>query len=246
MDEEDLEKLKQHMGEWARDKTGMFFLPSRDENGKWVAIDIGYMLPWTAWIETAKDMYKLEFGDAWQGTGFFSGPIDVLKGLESNQDPFTQQPIWSDLDPPQQRFEDILVFMASYMVPPFMNPRGRAGAITTGGGAAVKLLMSAGLKDGNIGEDGLPKYDISSSILAMFGVNTYTLNPGFQLARNLKWMTTDLDKTVARMIKMITDPGISEEKREQLIQEYLVFIQNKQAEIIEYVESTEGMSEKLQ
>ena len=246
VDEDDLKKLRQHMGEWARDRTGMFFLPSRNEDGKWVAVDIGYMLPWTAWIETARDMYKLEFGDAWQGTGFFSGPVDILKGLEANQDPFTQQPIWSDLDPPQQRYEDMLVFMASYMVPPFMNPRGRAGAITTGGGAAVKLLMAAGMKDGNIGEDGLPKYDISASILAMFGVNTYTLNPAFQLQRNLRWMTTDLNKTMSRMMKMITDPGISAEKREQLMQEYLVFIQNKQSDIMEYVESTRGMSEKLQ
>tara|TARA_Y100000310_G_scaffold263994_1_gene274499 strand:- start:346 stop:483 length:138 start_codon:yes stop_codon:yes gene_type:complete len=45
---------------------------------------------------------------------------------------------------------------------------------------------------------------------------------------------------------MITDPGISAEKREQLMQEYLVFIQNKQSDIMEYVESTRGMSEKLQ
>jgi hypothetical protein len=246
VDEEDVKKLRQHMGEWARDRSGIHFLPSKDENGKWVAIDIGYMLPWTAWYETAMDMYKMEFGDAWQGAGFFTGPVDILKGIESNVDPFTQQPIWNDLDPPQQRYEDIMIFMASYMVPPFMNPRGRAGGVTTGGGPAVKLLMAAGLKDGNIGEDGLPKYTIPSSIMAMFGLNTYTLDPSTQLGRNLKWMTTDLNKTKSRMLQLIQDPGISDDKRQQLIDEYVAHIQNKMMEVQEYVESVEGMSEKLQ
>jgi len=245
VDDDDVKKLKQHLGEWARDRSGIHFLPSKDENGKWVALDIGYMLPWTAWYETANDMYKMEFSDAWQGTGFFSGPVDILKGWESNVDPFTRQPIWNDLDPPQQQYQDILIFIASYMVPPFMNPRGRAGGVTTGGGPAVKLLMAAGLKDGNIGVDGLPKYTIASSIMAMFGFNTYTLDPSTQLARNLKWMTSDLNKTKARLLQLIKDPGISEDKRQQLIDEYIAHMQNKMTEIQEYVASVEGMSEKL-
>jgi hypothetical protein len=246
VDEEDVKKLKQHMGEWARDRSGIHFLPSKDENGKWVAIDIGYMLPWTAWYETARDMQKMEFGDAWQGAGFFTGPIDILKGFESNLDPFTRQPIWNDLDPPQQQYEDMLIFLASYMVPPFMNPRGRAGGVTTGGGPAVKLLMAAGLKDGNIGDDGLPKYTIPASIMSMFGLNTYTLDPSAQLGKNLKWMTSDLNRTKARMLQLIQDPGISDDKRQQLIDEYVAHIQNKMMEVQEYVESLEGMSEKLQ
>ena len=246
VDEEDVKKLRQHMGEWARDRSGIHFLPSKDENGKWVAIDIGYMLPWTAWYETARDMQKMEFGDAWQGAGFFTGPIDILKGFESNLDPFTRQTIWNELDPPQQQYEDMMIFLASYMVPPFMNPRGKAGGVTTGGGPAVKLLMAAGLKDGNIGDDGLPKYTIPASIMSMFGLNTYTLDPSTQLGQNLKWMTGDLNRTKARMLQLIRDPGISDDKRQQLIDEYVAHIQNKMMEVQEYVESIEGMSEKLQ
>jgi len=245
VDEEDLDKLKKHMGDWARDRGSIYFLPSRGDDGKWRAVDIGYMLPWTAWWETARDMYKTEFGEAWQETGLFSGPIDVLKGLESNVDPFTQQPIWNDLDPPQQQYFDIMQFMASYMVPPFMSPRNKAGAITTGGGPLIKIMMAAGLKEGNIGEDGLPKYDIPWSIMAMFGFNTYTMNPQQQLHQNLRWMTVDLQKTQRRMIQLMTEPGISDEKRKELAHEYVVHIQNKTAEIQEYVESVKGMSEKL-
>ena len=203
------------------------------------------MLPWTAWYEMARDMQQMEFGDAWRGAGFFTGPIDILKGFESNLDPFTQQPIWNELDPPQQQYQDMMIFLASYMVPPFMNPRGRAGGVTTGGGPAVKLLMAAGLKDGNIGEDGLPKYSIPSSILSMFGLNTYTLSPNLQLARNLEWMTRDLEKTETRMMQLVSEPGISDDKREQLAEEYVAYIQNKWGDIQEYVESLEGMSEKL-
>ena len=48
------------------------------------------------------------------------------------------------------------------------------------------------------------------------------------------------------MIQLIQDPGISDDKRQQLIDEYIAHIQNKMVEVQEYVESVEGMSEKLQ
>ena len=82
--------------------------------------------------------------------------------------------------------------------------------------------------------------------MAMFGLNTYTLDPSTQLGKNLKWMTTDLNRTKSRMMQLIRDPGISEDKRQQLIDEYIAHIQNKMVEVQEYVESVEGMSEKLQ
>jgi hypothetical protein len=58
-------------------------------------------------------------------------------------------------------------------------------------------------------------------------------------------MTTDLNKTKARLLQLIKDPGISEDKRQQLIDEYIAHMQNKMTEIQEYVASVEGMSEKL-
>ena len=59
-------------------------------------------------------------------------------------------------------------------------------------------------------------------------------------------MTGDLNRTKARMLQLIQDPGISDNKRQQLIDEYVAHIQNKMMEVQEYVESLEGMSEKLQ
>ena len=245
VDEEDVKMLKKHMGDWARDRGSIYFFPGRDENGKWKAIDVGYFFPWTAWFEASKDMMKGEFGDAWQDTGLFSGPVDVLKGLESNVDPFTQQPIWNESDPPQQQYQDILIWMSSYMVPPFMSPRNKAGAVTNAGGPAVKLLMATGLKEGNIGRDGLPKYDVPFSILSFFGFNTYTLDPQWQLAQNVKWMTKDRDKIQQRMLQLLRDPSLSQEKREELAYEYVEYIQNKSIEIRDYVDSVKGIDKRL-
>ena len=47
------------------------------------------------------------------------------------------------------------------------------------------------------------------------------------------------------MIQLMTEPGVSDEKRKELAHEYITHIQNKTAEIQEYVESVKGMSEKL-
>lgn len=245
VDDEDLDMLKKHMGEWARDRGSIYFFPGRGEDGRWRAIDVGYFFPWTAWFEASKDMMKGEFGDAWQDTGLFSGPVDVLKGLESNVDPFTQQNIWNEFDPPQQQYQDILIWMSSYMVPPFMSPRNKSGAVTSSGGPAVKLLMATGLKDGNIGKDGLPKYDVPYSILAFFGFNTYSLNPEWQLGQNLKWMSKDIDKINQRLSQLMRDPSLSADKRMQLVQEYNQHVINKTIEMSDYVDSIKDIDKRL-
>ena len=243
--EDDFTKLKNHLGEWARDRDNMYFLPHKDANGKWTLVDIGYMLPWTGWWEVSKDVMKGEMGEAYRGTGFFTGPVDVLIGLKTNHDPFTNQPISDERDPPQQRYEDLMHFMASYMVPPFLMPRNKAGDLVSGGGPIVKMLMATNAIEGNVGMDGLPRYTVPGSILSMFGVNTYKLNAADQLSKNMYYTNADINKSVQRAKKLMSNPSISLEEFEQLRESYLAHIQNQREDLMKYIESISGMDARL-
>ena len=243
--EDDFEKLKNHLGEWARDRDNMYFLPHKDDNGKWTLVDIGYMLPWTGWWEVSKDVIKGELGEAYRGTGFFTGPIDLLIGMKTNHDPFTNQPIWDERDPPQQRYEDLMHFMASYMVPPFLMPRNKAGDLISGGGPIVKMLMATDAIDGNVGKDGLPRYTVPGAIMSMFGVNTYKLNAADQLNKNIYFANADIKKSIKRAKRLMEDPSISQAEYDELYSAYLAHIENQRQDLMDYIESVSGIDTKL-
>ena len=243
--EEDFVKLKNHLGEWARDRDNMYFLPHKDANGKWTLVDIGYMLPWTGWWEVSKDVMKGELGEAYRGTGFFTGPIDLLIGMKTNHDPFTNQPIWDERDPPQQRYEDLMHFMASYMVPPFLMPRNKAGDLISGGGPIVKMLMATDAIDGNVGKDGLPRYTVPGAVMSMFGINTYKLNAADQLNKNIYFTNADIKKSIKRAKRLMEDPSINKEQYDELYSAYLAHIENQRKDLMDYIESVSGIDTKL-
>jgi hypothetical protein len=243
--EEDFEKLKGHFGEWARDRDNMYFLPSKDKNGKWTAVDIGYMLPWTGWVDLAKSVSEGELGEAYKGTGFFTGPIDLLIGLKTNHDPFTGQPIWNESDPPQQRYEDSMHFMASYIVPPFLMPRNKAGDQISGGGPIVKLLMATDAIDGNTGKDGLPRYSIPQALMSMFGINTYKLSPSSQLNLNAYFSGKEMKAVVRRWKYQMMDPNTTVESAAELRESMMAHLQNLIDDQVEYNKLVSGMDAKL-
>ena len=243
--EEDFEKLKGHFGEWARDRDNMYFLPHKDENGKWTAIDLGYMLPWTGWADLAKSISEGEVGEAYKGTGFFTGPVDLLIGLKTNHDPFTGQPIWNDADPPQQRYEDAMSFMASYIVPPFLMPRNKAGDQISGGGPIVKLLMATDAIDGNTGKDGLPKYSIPQAVMSLFGINTYKLSPSTQLNLNAYFSGKEMKAVVRRWKYQMMDPNTTVEYAAELRESMMAHLQNLIDDQVEYNKLVSGMDAKL-
>ena len=190
-------------------------------------------------MNLATDIYKGEFGDAAKGTGMFSGPWEIPLALSANEDPFTGQPIWDEADPPGQRFQDQLMFLAGYMIPPMLMPRNRAGDITTGGGPLVKTMMAADFIEGNIGRDGLPRYTMPNALLSWFGVSVQQLGL-MDVAMKAHFKEKDLDKIERRFQKMIRDPAISgnskeaRERRMELKNVYREYWIKKRQEAVEW------------
>ena len=89
LDEEDVEALKAFLPEYAENNGNVFFLPYKDDNGKWVAFDMSYFLAWGAHFSVAKDLANLEVGEAVKTIGVLGGPVQGLLGGLQNVDPFT-------------------------------------------------------------------------------------------------------------------------------------------------------------
>jgi len=243
LDDEDMSTLKKLLPEWARERGGLYFLPFKDSNGRWQALDLGYMLPWTSHFELAKNLARGEFGKAFEGTGMFTGPIDLVVGLKTNEDPFLNKEIWNDSDPPVQQYQDMLGFLTSYIVPPFMSPRNQSGDTITGGGPLIKLMMASDFMEGNIDRDGLPRYTVPQAFASLFGFNTYKVDERSPY-KNLSWMEKEVEKIEKRLNTLLMNPNISQKKREELYAAYTEYMADKIRKTSEYFDSVKGY-EKL-
>jgi hypothetical protein len=220
LDEDDWDALMEFLPDYMETEFSTMVFPYKNEHGKWQALDVSFFLPWGAHLHLGKNIAKKEWGEAvYKNIGLFGGPFVAPIAIQVNVDPFTGQSIWNDLDPPRQRYEDMMMFMASYMVPPMFMPRNRAGAISHGGGPLIKTMMAADFIEGNVGDDGLPRYTMPNALLSWAGISVQQLGR-HNVSRSLYFKQNELNKINSRFTQLMRDPGISMEKREQLRLEY--------------------------
>ena len=240
LDEEDVEALKAFLPEYAENNGNVFFLPYKDENGNWVAFDMSYFLPWGAHFSVARDLANLEVGEAVKTIGILGGPVQGLISGVQNVDPFTGQPVWNENDTPHQQAQDIMMFMASYMIPPMLMPRNKAGDIAAGGGPLWKTMYAYDIIAGNTGKDGLPKYGEMDAWLSWFGINTIKVGP-YEMQTKAYWTERELTDIIKRAEKVMSDPNLTEEKRQKLYDEYNRFATQKYLEIMEWAEKAQAL-----
>ena len=240
LDEEDVEALKAFLPEYAENNGNVFFLPYKDDNGKWVAFDMSYFLPWGAHFSVARDLANLEIGEAVKTIGVLGGPVQGLISGAQNVDPFTGQPIWNENDTPHQQAQDIMMFMASYMIPPMLMPRNKAGDIASGGGPLWKTMYAYDIIEGNIGKDGFTKYGELDAWLSWFGINTIKIGD-YEMQNKAYWTQKELADIIKRAEKVMSDPNLTEEKRQELYDEYNKFATQKYLEIMEWSEKAQAL-----
>ena len=241
LDEEDVEALKAFLPEYAENNGNVFFLPYKDDNGKWVAFDMSYFLPWGAHFSVARDLANLEIGEAVKTIGVLGGPVQGLISGAQNVDPFTGQPIWNENDTPHQQAQDIMMFMASYMIPPMLMPRNKAGDIASGGGPLWKTMYAYDIIEGNIGKDGFTKYGELDAWLSWFGINTIKIGD-YEMQNKAYWTQIKLTNIMKRAMKVMSDPNLTEEKRQELYDEYNKFATQTYLEIMEWSEKAQALA----
>ena len=241
LDDDDWDSLMEFLPDYMEKSMSTMVFPYKNDQNKWEAVDISFFLPWGAHLSLAKNVFKGEFGEAVKDTGMFAGPWEISGALKLNEDPFTGQPIYNEFDPTMQRYEDMLGFLASYMVPPMVWPRNRAGDIVRGGGPLVKTMMAFDFLEGNIGKDGLPRYTVPNALLSWLGVSVVQLGEQ-DVYNKAQHMQKDLNKINRRYQQMIMDPSLSGNSKQaiadraQLRYEYNKYYMKKYGEAIEWAE----------
>jgi hypothetical protein len=220
LDEDDWDALMDFLPDYMEKEFSTMVFPYKDENNRWKAWDVSFFLPWGAHTALAKNVAKAEFGDAiYSSIGMFTGPAEIPVALKLNKDPFTRQPIYNEFDPVHQRYQDMMMFVASYMIPPMIMPRNKAGDISTGGGPLIKTMMAADIIDGNVDRDGLPRFTMKDATFAWFGVSLQKMGP-HDVDTALHFKEREIRKIEQRAERMLSDPSLSREKRERLANEY--------------------------
>lgn len=227
VDDDDIEQLKMAMPEWLRDRGHAYILPYKDEHDRWQVLDLGYFFPWTTWTEPLRNAAEGEVGKAAQGLGLFSGPItDLIVANATGKDSFTGRDIVQKGDPPQRQFLSIMNYLWSMAAPPIVTDYGAAG----------HALRAA---TGTTNRYGDPLSSAGQAALRAIGINVYALNPEQERAKAVKRMVHEVEDTMLRLKNRLSDRGLSQADRDDIVAEYVEEMKRRQQKIRDYLEESE-------
>jgi hypothetical protein len=219
---EDVEKVKESMGEWAKDNNNLFLLPTKNENGNWDYFDYSYFLPWSMYTGIVTDVADGEIAEAFKNTGILSGPVtDIITAIRANKDPFTGYEIVNEYDPPNIRLRDMLNYAWRLAGPPWLTDRGFLG----------KMIQAIN-KDVDKYED--VKVTKTQALLRLIGVNIYSVNPEKSRKENLRNMQREYLEMVKRRNYALKDKNLTPEERENLKKQYDAQLKSRKKQLDEF------------
>jgi len=228
VDDDDLDKLKKALPKWLQERGHTMILPTKDANGRWQAFDYGYFLPWGMFWDAAKDVGAGEPGELIKTLGIFGGPVpEVITAIKGGTDSFTGRPIYYEGDPPQQQFEDILLYLARMAAPSWLTDRGAVGHM---------YRALTGHVDPRTGE---PTATAIQAAMRFVGMNIYPIDPEYTRARNLMFMQLEMRDIMGRMRTKLRDRNLSDSERKEIRDEYGKYLQQKAEQIREYAEASQ-------
>ena len=230
--EEDIDALKKAMPSWLQERGHAIIWPTKDDQGRWAATNMGYFFPWTAWTDVAQDIGEVGKGlvtgepfearNILQGAGVFGSPLsNLITASMTNIDPFTRKEIVRDGDLPYQQMLSRLNYGYSLMAPPWM---------TSGGPLAKIARAGSGYKD----RWGNPQPTLSQSMARVVGVNIYPIDPVRSRAVNLRFMMRDLEDIKYRMKYDLRDPNLDKDAKRELRLNYKDQLRRKMEQIKKY------------
>jgi len=233
VDDDDLEKLKQALPDWLRERGHTMLLPFKDAQGRWQVLDLGYYFPWTNWTELARNIKAGEVGKAVQTAGLFSGPVtDLIVAIKTGRDPFTDRDIWKAGDPPARQAMALLNYLWTMGAPPFLTSMGFVGHATRA-------------YTGETNRYGDPLSTPTQAALRLFGVNIYALEPEQSRAANIRKQQFEIGEVRTAAKQKLLDRSLSPERREAISEEYQTEARRRQEKLLKYIRES-GIHPNLQ
>ena len=233
VDDEDLDKLREALPEWIREKQHVYFLPFKDDAGRWQVVDLGYFFPWTQWTTFVEDVGEGDLWKAMRGSGILGGPLpDLIVALKTNVDPFTQRPIIDKYADPAEKAAQMFGYLYQMAMPPWLTQRGTAGK-----------LYSA-LSE-NVDKFGLPKATVKQAGLSMAGINLSGFDPALTRGQNLKRMDFEISEVQRQAKSELQNKNLSDSEREEIREKFKKRIQKMNLKKMKYAANSMPKDQSL-
>ena len=224
---EDVKVLMKTMPTWLQDKGHGFLLPYKDENGRWQAVDFGYILPWAMFEETVKHTAKGSLGEAVQTSGIIGGPIpDMMTAILTNKDAFTGRDVINQTDPVKKQIYDGLTYIYDMAMPTWLTSRGAVGRTIDAMQGAVDPRTGEVLDTPN------------QAAARLFGFNVYPFDPKLSRQKNLYFMDREIKDIKARGRWITSDRNLTKEEKKEITGDYIELLKDKAAERKKYAEES--------
>lgn len=239
--EDDAEKLRKSLGENLRRKKDMYLLPFKDANGRWQFADVGYFMPWQMPADVGRSLGQAgiaavqgrgreattNLADAFKSTSLLSNPLfNAVSAVTTGIDPFTGRPIADKRDPANKQVMDVMSYVWSLAVPSLFSGYGALGMLRD-------KEQGTGLN--RYGEPTATYGQIAGRAL---GLNTYSVMPEEQRARNIKFMQRDIQDVRSRMSSALKDQSLTAEKRRSIAADFLDEIKDRTQELQRYMKES--------
>jgi GGDEF domain-containing protein len=221
---EDVEKLKLALPEWLRDHGHLFFLPYKDQHGRWQAFDFSYLLPWSMFEQTMNNLKEGQVGEAVSTAGVFNGPITgiIAPIVTGGIDPFTKKPIVDKSDPPAQQVASIMNYLWSLGAPTWLTANG-----------AIKKMYDSIM--GNVDpKTGDPQLTLPQAALRLGGLNLYPIEPEESRRKNISFMELEIKEVAERMAQKLRDKTLTMEDKRKIREVYMELIREKKEQLKDY------------
>ena len=227
VDEEDVEKLKQALPGFVRERGNAYFLPWKDKHGRWQAVNIGYFFPWAMFTELYNEAVKGDAGEFLSSTGLLGGPLpDLIAAVKTNRDSFTKREIATPGDPGAKQVADVMLYLWRMAAPTWVTDVGVAGH------AYRTLTGAVNPKTGD------PLLDWGQVAGRMVGFNVYPINPEESRQKNLRGMKFDINKIVRQRARRLKNVNLNDRQRGRIKKQYNDLIAQRHMQMSDYAKAS--------
>lgn len=213
--EKEWEKLEKELPLYIKKNKTFMVLPVKDPDGRWQWVNVEYYFPWGNWMAIYRDLNEQDFKGLAEDAGIGNPFLDILQAFKSGvggkppKDPYTGQPLYNELDSPQEQWLKISEFLYNKWAPSMLTRYGAAGYTS---------------RIGDRDKWGR-KITKTQAIGRWFGFNIISISPK-QTKVIKRAMINDLRK---ELFKISRDPSISKEKKKAAKERF----KEKRKEILE-------------
>jgi hypothetical protein len=192
-DDNDWDKMQELLPEWTKDNT-MVFLPWKDSNGNWQAVDLSYFFPWSWFTQMSSNIMKGELGKAAVEGGVIGPGFQLMTTFITGKDPWSGYDVINENDSTSDKVFDFMSYANSTIMPPWLTRNGIV-SISSLSEAMVRMdpsELEGKLPDLMLGKTnryGEPRRSAMGVLGSAVGLTAYAVSPQARSRQSKRYMS---------------------------------------------------------